>query len=182
MKIILASNSPRRKELLKNHNIEFEVIPSNVLEEIDNLLTPYENVMNLAKLKAMDVYKNHETHSILAADTIVIYNNEILGKPIDTEDARRMLRLLSGETHEVATGVAFIKNGILNVSYEVSKVTFKELSDSDIEWYIETKEPMDKAGSYAIQGLGSKFIESYEGSFDNIVGLPMGLVLKFLNE
>lgn len=182
MKIILASNSPRRKELLTKHNILFEVIPSNVDEQIDLSLTPYENVMSLAKQKALDVYKNHPSLPILAADTIVIYNNEILGKPTDEFDARRMLKLLSGNTHEVATGVAFIEEGVVKVDYSVSKVTFKEITDSDIEWYISTKEPMDKAGSYAIQGLGSKFIECYEGSFDNIVGLPMDLVLKFLNK
>ena len=182
MKIILASNSPRRKELLTKHNILFEVIPSNVDEQIDLSLTPYENVMSLAKQKALDVYKNHPLLPILAADTIVIYNNEILGKPTDEFDARRMLKLLSGNTHEVATGVAFIEEGVVKVDYLVSKVTFKELTDVDIEWYISTKEPMDKAGSYAIQGLGSKFIECYEGSFDNIVGLPMDLVLKFLNK
>ena len=182
MKIILVSNSPRRKELLTKHNISFDVIPSNVDEQIDLSLTPYENVMSLAKQKALDVYKNHPSLPILAADTIVIYNNEILGKPIGQSDARRMLKLLSGNTHEVATGVAFIEEGVVKVDYLVSKVTFKELTDGDIDWYIETKEPMDKAGSYAIQGLGSKFIECYEGSFDNIVGLPMDLVLKFLNK
>ena len=182
MKIILASNSPRRKELLTKHNIEFDVIPSNVDEQIDLNLTPYENVVNLAKQKALDVYKKYQTQSILAADTIVVYENEILGKPQDEEDARRMLRLLSGDTHEVVTGVVFITNGTIKFNYCISKVTFKELTDSDVDWYISTKEPMDKAGSYAIQGLGGKLIESYEGSFDNIVGLPMELVLKFLSE
>ena len=178
MKIILASNSPRRKELLTAHNIQFEVIPSNITETLDSNLTPVENVMRLAKEKALDVYQKNQTTPILAADTIVVYNNEILGKPIDKEDAFRMLKLLSGKTHEVITGVAFISEKGITTDYEVSKVTFKEISDQDIVDYIDTKEPMDKAGSYAIQGIGAKLVESYEGEFDNIVGLPMNLVLK----
>ena len=182
MKIILASNSPRRKELLEKHNIEFVVVPSQIDEEVDLSLTPYENVMNLAKQKALDVYKKHQTQSILAADTIVVLDNKILGKPVDEMDAFKMLQSLSGKYHEVVTGVAYISNGIVKCDYCISKVTFKQLTDSDINWYISTKEPMDKAGSYAIQGLGSKFIESYEGEFDNIVGLPMKLVLTLMNQ
>lgn len=182
MKIILASNSPRRKELLKQHNIDFVVIPSKIDEQIDPKLNPYENVMNLARQKALDVYKENKSMPILAADTIVVYNNEILGKPIDELDAFRMLKTLSGKTHEVITGVAFICVDVVETEYEVSKVTFKELTDEEIFEYIKTKEPMDKAGSYAIQGIGSKFIQSYEGEFDNIVGLPMKLVVKLLKE
>ena len=182
MKIILASNSPRRKELLTAHNIQFEVIPSDITETMDPKLSPTENVMRLAKEKALDVYRNNQTKPILAADTIVVYNNEILGKPIDKDDAFRMLKLLSGQTHEVITGVAFISDKGIETSYEVSKVTFKEITDQDILEYIDTKEPMDKAGSYAIQGIGAKLVESYEGEFDNIVGLPMKLVLKMMEQ
>ena len=180
MKIILASNSPRRKELLTAHGISFDVIPSNVLEELDSNLSPAENVMSLAKQKALDVYKKCQTVSILAADTVVVYNNQILGKPIDENDAFRTLRLLSGNTHEVITGVAFISATGIETSYETSKVTFKEISDQEILEYIKSGEPMDKAGSYAIQGIGSKFIQKYEGEFDNIVGLPMKLVLRMI--
>ena len=180
MKIILASNSPRRKELLTKHNIAFDVIPSNIEEVLNTNLNPVENVMSLAKQKALDVYSNCQLTPILAADTIVVYNNEILGKPKDELDAFRMLRLLSGKTHEVITGVALVTNGVVNTYHVVSKVTFKEISDEEILEYIKTKEPMDKAGSYAIQGIGSKFIDSYEGDFDNIVGLPMKLVLEIL--
>jgi septum formation protein len=180
MKIILASNSPRRKELLTKHNIAFDVIPSNIEEVVDLNMTPAENVMNLAKQKALDVYKKCQTAPILAADTIVAYDNEILGKPKDEMDAFRMLKLLSGKTHEVITGVAFVCNGNTMVYYEVSKVTFKELTEEEIIEYIKTKEPMDKAGSYAIQGIGSKFVLKFEGSYDNIVGLPVELVKKML--
>ena len=182
MKIILASNSPRRKELLLRHNIAFDIIPSDVIELVDNNLSPVENVMNLAKQKALDVYNKSQEEVILAADTIVVYNNEILGKPKDEMDAFRMLRLLSGKTHEVITGVAFVINGKIDTYYEISKVTFKKLTEEEILEYIKTKEPMDKAGSYAIQGIGSKLVDSYEGDFDNIVGLPMKLVLKVLND
>ena len=180
MKIILASNSPRRKELLAAHNIDFVVKPSNVDEVIDTKLSVYENVMNLAKIKGLDVYNKNPDEIVLAADTIVVYDNEILGKPIDEMDAFRMLRLLSGKTHEVITGVAVISKEKELLNYEVSKVTFKKITEEEILDYIKTREPMDKAGSYAIQGIGSKFVESYEGEFDNIVGLPMKLVKKML--
>ena len=182
MKIILASNSPRRKELLEKNNIEFIVKPSDVNEVLDSSLSVYENVMNLAKLKATDVYSKNKNEVVLGADTIVVYQDEILGKPIDEMDAFRMLKLLSGKTHEVVTAVAIISSKKTMVEFEVSKVTFKEISEEDILEYIRTKEPMDKAGSYAIQGIGAKFVESFKGEFDNIVGLPMKLVLKMLNQ
>jgi septum formation protein len=181
MKIILASNSPRRKELLEKHKISFVVKPSNVNEVIDKNLSVYENVMNLAKIKALDVFNRNQEEVVLAADTIVVYENEILGKPIDEMDAFRMLKLLSGKTHEVITGVALFSEDSQIIDYEVSKVTFNKITEEEILEYIKTKEPMDKAGSYAIQGIGSKFVKSYEGEFDNIVGLPMKLVLKMLN-
>lgn len=181
MKIILASNSPRRKELLEKHKINFTVKPSNVDEVIDKNLSVYENVMNLAKIKALDVFNRNPGEVVLAADTIVVYNNEILGKPIDEMDAFRMLKLLSGKTHEVITGVALFSKDEQIIDYEVSKVTFNKITEEEILEYIKTKEPMDKAGSYAIQGIGSKFVKSYEGEFDNIVGLPMKLVFKMLN-
>lgn len=180
MKIILASNSPRRKELLKEHKIEFDVIPSNVDEKLNKDLDVYNNVMMLAKIKCEDVYSNNSERIVLAADTIVVYNNEILGKPKDEEDAFRMLKLLSGKTHEVITGVCLMYKEKVLVDYVVSAVTFKNITDEDIKDYIKTKEPMDKAGSYAIQGIGSKFIQSYSGQYDNIVGLPMKKVLELL--
>lgn len=178
MKIILASNSPRRKELLKQHNIDFTVVPSSIDERIDDNLDPYQNVMKLAEAKGLDVYNKYKDFLVVAADTIVVYEKEILGKPKDEEDAFRMLRLLSGKAHEVVTGVSIIYQNKVITEYEVSKVKFKELSDEDILEYIATKEPMDKAGSYAIQGIGAKFIEYHQGEYDNIVGLPMKLVVN----
>ena len=182
MKIILASNSPRRKELLTAHNIAFEVIPSDISEELNPHLSPVDNVMSLAKQKALDVYEKCKKQPILAADTVVVYNNEILGKPADEQDAFRMLKLLSGKTHEVITGVAYISDNGVETSHEISKVTFNLLTDEEIVEYIDTKEPMDKAGSYAIQGIGAKLVKSYEGEYNNIVGLPMKLVLKMLKK
>lgn len=182
MEIILASNSPRRKELLEKNNIKFKVIVSNVEETIDSNLTVYENVKRLALLKASDVFSKNEEEIVLAADTIVVYDNMILGKPKDESDAFRMLKLLSGRTHQVVTAVAVMSKENTTVEYEVSEVTFKEITDEEILDYIKTKEPMDKAGSYAIQGVGSKFILKYEGEFDNIVGLSMVLVKQLLKK
>lgn len=182
MKIILASNSPRRKELLAQHNLDFEVCKSNVLEEVDSNLSVIENVCNLAKLKCLDVFKNHQDEVVLAADTIVVFNNKIYGKPIDEDDAFKMLSDFSGNTHEVITAVAVASPKGLEVSYNVSKVHFRQMSKDEILEYIETKEPMDKAGSYAIQGIGSKFVLGYDGEYDNIVGLPMKLTLEMINK
>ena len=178
MKIVLASNSPRRKELLKEHNIDFEVIPSNVEEKVNPNSSVYENVMNLASIKCVDVFDKNKDRIVLAADTIVVYENEILGKPRDEDDAFRMLKLLSGHSHEVITGVCVMYNEIKITDYVVSTVIFKQISDEEIYQYIKTKEPMDKAGSYAIQGIGAKFIKGYDGEYDNIVGLPMKKVLE----
>jgi septum formation protein len=181
MKIILASNSARRKELLAANNIDFEVIPSDVVETVDDNLSVYENVMNLAKMKCLDVYEKHQDKVVLAADTIVVFNNQIFGKPKDEIDALNMLNKLQGNSHEVITGVAVATNGCIDVKYCVSKVVFKTATNEELVEYIKTGEPMDKAGSYAIQGIGSKFVDQYEGEFDNIVGLPMKLVFEMLS-
>ena len=180
MKIILASNSARRKELLTKHNIEYDCIPSNVDEKVLSDLTVTENVMNLAKIKCLDIAQKYPERIILAADTIVVFNNTIFGKPKDENDALDMLLKLQGNTHEVITAVAVFKDGNIKVDYEVSRVVFKKATKEELIEYIKTEEPMDKAGSYAIQGIGAKFIDRYVGEFDNIVGLPMKLVLKML--
>ena len=182
MKIILASNSPRRKELLSKNNIDFEIIKSNVDEVIDLKKTVLENVMELAKIKCLDVYNKNIDRVVLAADTIVALDNKIYGKPKNEDDAFKMLEELSDNTHEVITAVCVASSKGIDVDYSISKVTFKKMSKEEIKEYIDTKEPMDKAGSYAIQGIGSKFILSYDGEFDNIVGLPMKLVLEMLKK
>lgn len=182
MKIILASNSARRKEILTENNISFTVIPSDVEEIVDDNLTVVENVMNLAKIKCLDVYNKHIDEIVLAADTIVVFNNQIYGKPKDELDAFSMLKKLQGNTHQVITAVAIASIKGLTQGYSVSEVVFNKMTDDEILDYIKTKEPMDKAGSYAIQGIGGKYIKEYIGEFDNIVGLPMKVVNELLNK
>lgn len=180
MKIILASKSPRRKELLEQIGLEFEILVS---EKEECILTeiPRQLVENLSKQKAEDVYemckgKYEEPMLVIGADTVVSLGENIMGKPKDREDAKRMLRSLSGKTHSVWTGVTVIcNNGIVTKnSFQVeTKVNMYKISDEEIEWYIKSGEPDDKAGAYGIQGLGARFIESIEGDYNNVVGLPV---------
>ncbi len=187
-KIILASASPRRKELLLKHGIDFEVIVSNALEDSlgDN---PKSIAINNSKLKALDVYNKIKVTKdayILAADTIVCLNNEIFGKPKDRLDAKKMLNALSGQVHEVITGICVIDTSInpplIKTLSETTKVKFKKLSDSEIIKHINTDEPYDKAGAYAIQGEAKKFIEEINGDLENVIGLPVIQVLRLINE
>jgi septum formation protein len=145
-------------------------------------LSVYQNVLNVSKEKAEAVFCDNKDACVLGCDTIVVLNNKIYGKPKDKNDAFNTLRLLSGKTHSVISGVCIITPNKTVQYYVESFVTFKELSDKDILDYIETGEPMDKAGSYAIQGIGAKLIDHYTGSFENIVGLPIDEVTKTLNE
>lgn len=181
-KIILASKSPRRKWLLEQVGLDFEVIPSNFEENIEGLKFSRELIENLAYQKAKEVADRLSEGLIIGADTIVILKNNILGKPKDTEDAKRMLEMLSGKTHKVLTAVCVIDKDedktLINSC--ISKVTFKKLAKEEIEAYIQTKEPMDKAGSYGIQAYGSLFVEKVEGCYNNIVGLPLNLLYEML--
>lgn len=181
-RILLASESPRRRELLQMTGIPFFVTSARIEEKFDESLSIYEAVQKLAKQKAEAVFKNYENELIVAADTIVVINGEVLGKPKDVDDARRMLSLLSNNTHEVITGVALLSKDVDEVFYEVTQVTFGELSDQDIEWYIKSKEYYDKAGGYAIQGKGMVFVEKIVGDYTNVVGLPMHHLIKNLKK
>lgn len=177
--IILASASPRRKEILELDDLKFDVMPSDA-QEITTKTAPNEVVMELASLKAKDIYKKSEKQSmIVGADTVVAYQGQILGKPTDKADAKRMLTMLSGQTHEVYTGVCVIEDGKTKTFYEETKVTFYEISDEQIDHYIKTGEPMDKAGSYGIQGKAAVFIKGIEGDYYNVVGFP---IARFLQE
>lgn len=177
--IILASASPRRKEILKLADLKFDVMPSDA-QEITTKTAPNEVVMELASIKAKDIYKKSEKQSmIVGADTVVAYQGQILGKPTDEADAKRMLTMLSGQTHEVYTGVCIIEDGKTKTFYEETKVTFYEISDEQIDHYIKTGEPMDKAGSYGIQGKAAVFIKGIEGDYYNVVGFP---IARFLQE
>lgn len=177
--IILASASPRRKEILELADLKFDIMPSDA-QEITTKTAPNEVVMELASIKAKDIYKKSEKQSmIVGADTVVAYQGQILGKPTDEADAKRMLTMLSGQTHEVYTGVCVIEDGKTKTFYEETKVTFYEISDEQIDYYIKTGEPMDKAGSYGIQGKAAVFIKGIEGDYYNVVGFP---IARFLQE
>ena len=177
---ILASASPRRKELLTQAGYQFEIFPSTCEENIPAGLSPKDVVEGLAYQKALDVYSMHPERVVLGADTIVCFDGEILGKPKDKEDAKRMLHMLSGQTHEVRTGFALLGKGIEFVSSEAAMVTFFHLTDEEIEHYVNTGEPMDKAGAYGIQGLGAVLVRSVLGDYFNVVGLPIATVARAL--
>jgi septum formation protein len=182
MKLILASASPRRAEILRNAGFEFEVHPAHVDETRLPGESPEDYVRRLADAKARLVAdhaaRKHTRATIIGADTAVVVAGELLGKPSGVEDAKRMLRLLSGRTHEVLTGVAVLRvpEGFSALHVETTRVTFLGLSDRDIENYIATGEPFDKAGAYGIQGIGGKFVREIEGCYFNVMGLPLSRV------
>lgn len=182
--LILASQSPRRKYLLEQAGLSFSVIPSTVDEDSIALSEPVNYVRHLAEIKARDVARNHPDNWVLGADTIVLIDGVILGKPQNPEDAKAMLKTLSGRTHMVYTGFCLIcKTRDRLISKAVrTDVAFKELSDQEINWYINTPEPFDKAGSYAIQGLGTFLVRGIQGSYTNVVGLPVCEVIETLLE
>jgi septum formation protein len=185
--LVLASQSPRRQELLRNAGVEFMVQAADVNEELWPNEGPEAYVKRLAREKALAVWQQRTGDRrsgdlVLGADTTVIVDHHILAKPADAEDAKRMLRLLSGRTHEVMTGVCLIGEGLEDVRIETTQVTFDELNASDIEMYVAHGEPMDKAGAYAIQGMASRWIPRIEGCYFNVVGLPMPLVWRMLGE
>ena len=182
-KIILASASPRRKELLKKIFNEFEILVSSVDEAKIGAKTPKEFAVKAAIAKALDIASKSKNSTIIGADTIVVLGNNILGKPKGEKDAFDMLRSLSGTTHEVITGIAVVDPDTLKVysDFEVTKVTMKKLTDEQISDYIATGKPMDKAGAYGIQELGDPFIENIEGDYDNVVGLPVGKLKELIS-
>lgn len=184
MSIVLASASPRRRELLTMLGVEnFRIIPA-VGEEIINMgMTPAEIVCSLSLGKAAEVSKLCAvTDIIIAADTIVALDGEIMGKPSDRTDAFKMLSRLSGRTHSVFTGLTVIKGEMALTEYEKTSVRFRGLTEREIFAYIETGEPMDKAGSYGAQGIGSLFVEGIEGDFFNVMGLPLCRLSKMLKK
>ncbi|MDQ6701512.1 MAG: Maf family protein [Acidobacteriota bacterium] len=179
--LILASQSPRRSELLKTAGIPFRIAPGNVDETSKDGEQPEEYVKRIAEMKAIAAPASGD-EIVLGADTIVLIDNAMLGKPKDAADAARMLGLLSGRRHEVITGICLKGRGKLVGDWAVTRVWFAPLSEAEIEEYVASGEPLDKAGSYAIQGLGSKFVERIDGSYDNVVGLPVALVYKHLKQ
>ena len=176
--IILASQSPRRRELMKYITDDFEVRVSDVDETLPDGIKPSEAVIYLSQIKARPFASANDT--VIGADTVVAIDGKILGKPADTADARTMLKTLSGRSHSVFTGVTVIKNGAEKSFCCETKVTFYPLSDSEIERYIATGEPLDKAGAYGIQGYGSLLVEGIEGDYFNVVGLPVSRLNRVL--
>jgi len=180
MKVILASGSPRRRELLEQAGIEYEVCPADI-EEATNEVEPYRVVEDLSRKKAMAVANSHKGETILAADTVVALDDKVLGKPRDEEHAFEMLSELSGRLHQVFTGVTIIyPDNTINTFSVCTDVRMYELTEKQIRDYIATKEPMDKAGAYGIQGRGALLIESIQGDYNNVVGLPLAIVYRNL--
>ena len=181
-KIILASKSPRRKYLLKQAGIQFSVIPSTIDESKIPVCEPYLYVKTLAEAKANDIFRLYPENVIIGADTIVVIDGTILGKPRSKDQARDMLKKLSGQTHQVFTGFCVKYPGDDNGYSDTvtTDVIFKNLTEKEIEWYIHTQEPFDKAGAYAIQGLGTFLVKKINGSYTNVVGLPVCEIIEIL--
>jgi septum formation protein len=183
--LVLASVSPRRQELLRNARYVFKTQPADVEEVRRDGEPPRRFAERLARDKACAVFdklRGVAAGPVLGADTIVLVDGAILGKPCDEQDAARMLRLLSGRSHQVTTGVCLVGEGFEDVRSETTKVHFDRLTEADILDYVATGEPMDKAGAYAIQGVASRWIPKIEGCYFNVVGLPVPLVCRMLRE
>ena len=180
--LILASRSPRRKYLLEQAGLNFRVMPSRIDESKRPLSAPRDYVRSLAIAKAWDVARFHPDSWVLGADTIVAVDDRMLGKPKSAREARVMLRRLSGKTHEVFTGFCLCRQRVAREVADTvrTQVTFKSLTDQEIDWYINTGEPFDKAGAYAIQGLGTFLVRRINGSYTNVVGLPVCEVVEIL--
>ena len=181
-KIILASGSPQRKKLLETIGLDFEIEKSNYKEDISEKIPDYKLAQKLALGKAQDVAQKHKNAIIIGADSFVVLDKEFLGKPRTPQKAKEMLKKISGKKHQLITGIAIIdtKKNKTFTDYEITEVWFKKLTDREIKNYIETGEPLDKAGSYAIQKLGCILIEKINGGYTNVVGLPINKVYKYL--
>ena len=184
MNIILASASPRRKEILENANVKFKIMASSIEELTLDSESPCKMVMRLAFEKGIDIASRQKSDLVISADTIVVLDNTILGKPKDEIEARKMITSLSGRTHQVITGISLINldNNKKIIDYVISNVKFKKLSEEDINDYIRTRESLDKAGAYGIQGYGALLVEEIQGDYFNIVGLPISRLSDLLKK
>ena len=179
-KIILASKSPRRKELLSMLDISFDIIPADIDEQINYDNDLVEEIQKLSFQKANAVFKDYPDNIVIGSDTIVFIDNKVLGKPKSKEEAKQMLHRLSGKTHQVVTGVTIISKEKTDTFASVTDVTFYELTDEEIDTYVDSVEPLDRAGAYAIQGKGSEFVKSINGDYYTVVGLPIAEVYRRL--
>ena len=184
MRFILASSSPRRRELLTSIGLVFEVIPSHVPEIHQEGEAPEESVARLSRDKANAVARDHPSRWVIAADTTVYLDEKLLEKPADPEDAKRMLAAIAGRTHTVYTGVTLQNLGAdwRETRVAETEVRMAAMNAGDIGWYVQTGEPLDKAGAYAAQGIGGVFVESIHGSFTNVVGLPLATLFQMLRK
>lgn len=180
--LILASSSPRRKELLENLHLTFTISSSEVDESFDPALSPQEVVMELAERKAQTVFTKNQQAFVIGSDTIVVANQQILGKPKDEAEAFKMLKSLSGQQHEVFTGVAIVSPTNTIRFYERTEVWFWELTDEEINAYVQSGEPFDKAGAYGIQQLGSMLVKKIHGDYFAVVGLPVARTIRELKK
>lgn len=180
--LLLASASPRRKELLTQAGYTFSAVPANVDETVTPGTPPAQIVTQLARTKAMAVFKSHPQDTVLAADTIVVFQSEVFGKPKNEQEAKAMLRLLSGRRHDVYTGFCICRGNETHCEAQRTEVEFFPLSDREIEDYVKTGEPMDKAGAYGIQGRGALLVKEINGDFYNVMGLPIGRIYRILRD
>ena len=181
MSLILASQSPRRQELLGLFWIPFPVRVADIDESMDSRANPYAEVARVSQLKALAVPRDPDD-VVIAADTIVVCEGRVLGKPPDAEEARQLLRLLSGRDHQVMTGMTVLRGDKAAICTEVTDLRFRELSDREIDAYVATGEPMDKAGAYGIQGGAALFCERMVGDYYNVMGLPVCRLSKILHQ
>ncbi len=182
MEIILASNSPRRKELLGLTKYKFTIKTKEVEEILDKSLPVTKQIENIAYSKAKEVALEHKNALVIGADTVVVVNNQILGKPKDKEDARNMMKLLQNNVHQVITGVALCYNNSVELFHEITDVEFYPITEEEIESYIMIEDIYDKAGAYAIQGDASLYIKKINGDYYNVMGLPISKLYKKINE
>lgn len=181
-KILLASGSPRRKELLSRMGLEFDIMPCEAEEKYDPELNPVDIARYLGKLKAEIVNEMVEGYVVIGADTIVVADGHILGKPSGRDEAYNMLKKLSGSWHEVITGICIFDGEECLIDHVVTRVHFVKMAEQEIEAYIDTDEPYDKAGAYGVQGLAGMYIDSIEGDYYNIMGFPMARIRSMLKE
>ncbi len=178
--LILASGSPRRKELLEKCGIPFDVCPADIDETINEKGYLPDEIRMLAERKAKAILEENPSTAVIGSDTIVVIDSEVLGKPENKEDAKRMLKRLSGHTHQVITGICIMSSMREFSNVSISEVTFADLDDQEIQKYVDTEEPMDKAGAYAVQGIASRYITRIHGDYYSIMGLPVSMVYEEL--